>query len=254
MSETANLVTSYASWLRDRIKPSDLGDGVIRVQTPFLDISNDFIEIYVEKKGSSHFLMSDDGYVINDLESRGLEFNTDKRNKLLNIVLNRYGVKLEGKEVFVEANLSNFFEKKHNLIQAVLAIGDFFYMATPMVRSLFWEDVLSWFEEKQVRYTPQIQFRGKTGYSHSFDFVISKSNSYPERIIKIVNRPSKTEFQNLAFAWIDTKENREIETQAIALVNDSNEFNQDILGALTEYDVTPIMWTERNNNLELFTQ
>jgi hypothetical protein len=72
--------------------------------------------------------------------------------------------------------------RKHNLLQAMLAVNDLFFLSIQMVASLFYEDVVSWLDTNEIRYTPNVKFTGKSGYDHLFDFVIPKSRRQPERI------------------------------------------------------------------------
>ena len=64
-----------------------------------------------------------------------------------------------------------------------------FYLAKPMVESLFYEDVISWLDVNDIRYTPKAKFTGISGYDHLFDFVIPKSRRQPERMVQAINRP-----------------------------------------------------------------
>ena len=52
------------------------------------------IEIYVEKRNGA-LLLTDDGYTISDLESSGMNFETEKRKAHLGAILNGFGVRLE---------------------------------------------------------------------------------------------------------------------------------------------------------------
>ena len=98
----------------------------------------------------------------------------------------------------------------------MLAVNDLFYLASPMVSSLFLEDVVAWLDENGIRYTPNVKFTGKRGYDHLFDFVIPKSKKRPERILQAINRPSRDEAGATAFAWIDTREVRASDSRAYA--------------------------------------
>jgi hypothetical protein len=121
-----------------------------------------------------------------------------------------------------------------------------FYLAVPMVASLFYEDVVAWLDLHEIRYTPKVKFTGKTGYDHLFDFVIPKSRRQPERIIQSINRPSRDTAQAVAFAWIDTKEVRSPGSRAYALLNDSEQaVSQGVIDALSSYDVRPVSWSQR---------
>lgn len=71
----------------------------------------------------------------------------------------------------------------------MLAVNDMFCLASPTVASVFYEDVVSWLDVCEVRYTPKVKFTGRSGYDHLFDFVIPKSRRHPERIVRAVSRP-----------------------------------------------------------------
>jgi hypothetical protein len=123
-----------------------------------------------------------------------------------------------------------------------------FYLAVPMVTSLFYEDVAAWLDLHEVRYTPKISFRGKTGYDHQFDFVIPKSRREPERLIQTVNRPNRDTAQAVVLSWVDTKEVRSPDSRAYALLNDSEQtISPSVVDALRSYEVRPVFWSERES-------
>jgi hypothetical protein len=129
----------------------------------------------------------------------------------------------------------------------MLAVNDMFYLATPTVASVFYEDVVSWLDICEVRYTPKVKFTGRTGYDHLFDFVIPKSRRQPERLLRTINRPDRDAAQAVVLAWIDTKEVRPRDSQAYALLNDSEQTVPDAVSdALQSYNVTPIPWSKRD--------
>ena len=70
-------------------------------------------------------------------------------------------------------------------------MNDLFYLAKPVVESLFFEDVVSWLDANEIRYTPAVKFTGVSGYDHLFNFVIPKSRKQPERIVQPINRPTR---------------------------------------------------------------
>ncbi|HEX9020567.1 MAG TPA: DUF1829 domain-containing protein, partial [Nitrospirota bacterium] len=59
-------------------------------------------------------------------------------------------------------------------------------------------------------------------------------------------RPSRDTAQSLAFSWIDTKEVRPPNSRAYAILNDSEHApTVTVLDALKNYDVSPILWSRR---------
>ncbi len=247
IDEIQKLLDQYAAWLRDKTSLRQIKDW-IEITTPYLDRHNDYLQIYIKRDNGS-FVITDDGHTIEDLRMSGCELESKKRKDLLHQTLNGFGVKLVGNELTVHASHDNFALRKHNLVQAILAVNDLFYLAVPMVASLFLEDVTAWLDLHDIRYTPKVKFTGKTGYDHLFDFVIPASKRQPERILQTINRPSRDTAQAVAFAWIDTKEVRPANSTAYALLNDSEQAPSiAVIDALKNYDVRPILWSRREES------
>lgn len=250
ITEMQTMLDEYARWLRDRTTLRQVADWV-EITTPYLDRHNDHLQIYAKKSGQG-WSLTDDGYILNDLEMQGCKLDSPKRQTLLKQTLNGFGIKLDPATSALEVSAAsdNFPARKHSLVQAMLAVNDLFCLASPTVASLFREDVEGWLEQNDVRYTPRASFTGKTGYAHHFDFVIPKSRQQPERIIQAINHPSKDTAQSLAFAWIDTRENRADDSLAIALLNDGeHSVNESVSDALRNYGVTPVLWSKRQEVL-----
>lgn len=244
ITEMQGLIEKYLAWLKDKTSLRQIDDWT-EITTPYLDRHNDYLQIYAKRQNGS-YLLSDDGHVIEDLQQSGCKLDSPKRQALLRVTLAGFGVRLNQDAMEIQASAENFPLRKHNLIQAMLAVNDLFFLAEPVVRSLFYEDVVSWMELHEIRYTPRVKFTGKSGYDHLFDFVIPKSRKLPERILQAVNRPSKDTAQSLAFSWIDTREVRAADSRAYAILNDADRaIPGGVIDALKNYDVTPVLWTRR---------
>ena len=246
IADIRNLLSDYHSWLKDRTVLRQI-DQWVEITTPYLDRHNDYIQIYATEANGG-FLLTDDGYTIDDLEQSGCKLASGKRQNLLKMTLDGFGVQQKGKALQVHASTDNFPPRKHNLVQAMLAVNDLFYLAAPMAASIFYEDVAAWLDVHDIRYTPQVKFTGKTGYDHRFDFVIPKSRQQPERLVRTINRPNRDTAQAVVLSWIDTKEVRTQGSHAYALVNDSErEVPSPVMDALRSYDVRPVAWSQREN-------
>jgi hypothetical protein len=244
IDEVRNLMDEYLVWLKQKTLLREI-NGSVEVTTPYLDRHNDYLQFYV-KHNKNGYILTDDGYIIEDLNRSGCKLDTPKRQDLLKMTLNGFGIQLEHDALVVHATPENFNLRKHNLVQSMLAVNDLFYLAVPMVASLFLEDVTAWLELHDIRFTPKAKFTGKSGYDHLFDFVIPKSRKAPERILQTINRPSRDAAQAVAFSWIDTKEVRSPESRAFALLNDSEQTpSTTVIEALQNYEVRPILWSER---------
>ncbi len=238
------LVEQYPVWLKDRISLREVEDSV-EITTPYLDRHNDYLQIYA-KRVNGGFVLTDDGYVVDDLGLSGCKLDSPKRQAMFDATLNGFGVQTNGNALEVKASPNNFSLRKHNLVQAMLAVNDLFYLASPTVASLFQEDVITWLDLSFIRYTPSVKFTGKSGYDHRFDFVIPKSTAQPERVIRAINRPTRDTAQAMAFSWIDTREVRSPEARAYAILNDSEKtVSENILDAMRNYEVNPVPWSAR---------
>ena len=246
IQDIQRLLDAYHAWLKDKTALRQI-DQWIEITTPYLDRHNDYIQIYA-RKANGGYVLTDDGYTLNDLEQSGCKLQSPKRQELLKMTLNGFGVHLHDNALEVHASPDNFALRKHNLVQAMLAVNDMFYLAVPMVASLFYEDVVVWLDVHDIRYTPKVKFTGKTGYDHLFDFVIPKSRRQPERIIQTINRPNRDTAQAVVLSWIDTKEVRSADSRAYALLNDSEQtVSSNVLDALRIYDVRPVPWSQRES-------
>ena len=242
------LLDRYSAWLKDRTNTRAVGD-TVEITTPYLDRHNDYLQIYA-RRANGGFVLTDDGYVVDDLELSGCKIDSPKRQAMFRMTLNGFGVEANGNALEVKATSDNFSLRKHNLVQAMLAVNDLFYLASPTVASLFHEDVTAWLDLADIRYTPSVKFTGKSGYDHRFDFVIPKSRAQPERVLRAINRPSRDTAQAMAFSWIDTKEVRSSEARAYAILNDSEQgVSESVLDAMRNYEVDPVPWSSRDEAL-----
>ena len=192
MLDCNKIIDEYISWIRDNtvVKTIEEGQSCL-VSSPFLDRHNDHLNIYIVKIGNN-FRITDDGYTINDLKMSGLEINTPKREKIFRTVLNGFGVKTDqNNALYVEASLNNIGQKKHHLLQAILAVNDMYTLSQEMVYSLFKEDVELYLKSNEIYFSKDIKITGKTGFDHNIDFLITASKTKPERLIKTVNNPKR---------------------------------------------------------------
>ena len=161
------MLDQYAIWLRNKTHLREVKD-YIEITTPYLDRHNDFLQIYAKRVNGS-FILTDDGYILDDLEMSGCKIDSSKRKAKFAEVLNGFGVQSNGKVLEVEASAENFPLQKHNLVQAMLAVNDLYFLASPKVPSLFHENVMFWLDRSEVFYTRNVKLTGKSGFAHRFD-------------------------------------------------------------------------------------
>jgi len=250
-ADCQKLIDAYVGWLRQGLSIEEVG-GACELTTPFLDRHNDHLQVYAVRN-NGNILLSDDGYVLSDLRTSGLEIDTQRRRNILDSVLNGFGVRSDGSKLSVEASPANLGQRLHSLVQAMLAVNDMFVMAQPRVASFFFEDVRNFLDSHQVRYSERIKLTGKSGYDHGIDFLISRSQKRPERILQAIGTPKKENI--FAYLWTlnDTRAARRsgTETEAYAFLNDQEQkIGGDIVDALSAYAVIPAIWSEREKFAE----
>ena len=244
IDEIQSLLEQYRTWLRDKTSIRQVNDWV-EITTPYMDRHNDLLQIYA-KRSEDGFLLTDDGYILDDLEQSGWRMEGNHRLGLLIVTLNGFGVQRVGNELQVQVSRESFAQRKHNLVQAMLAVNDLFYLAQPRVENLFYDDVVSWLDSSQIRYVPNAKFTGASGYDHLFQFSIPRSAQQPERILRTINRPTREQAQIAAFSWIDIREVRPERARAYAILNDSaRNVSPNVLEAMRSYEVRPVIWSER---------
>ncbi len=249
VQEIERLLSDYRIWLKDRTTLREVNGSWVEITTPYLDRHNDALQIYV-RSDNGGYVLTDDSYTVRDLESSGCNLDSPKRKDLLAMTLNGFGVKMNKEALEVQATAENFPARKHNLLQAMLAVNDLFYLASPLVQSFFIEDVITWLDNHEIRYTPKIKFTGTSGFDHLFDFVIPKSpkKQQPERIVQAINRPTRECAEAFIYAWGDTREVRPADSRAYAVLNDTGEHkvSSGVLAAFRNYQIKPVLFSRRD--------
>lgn len=244
MTNVEELVNAYLQWLKENITVSELG-GWFEVTTPFLDRHNDHLQIYIKADGNE-IALTDDGYVVKDLAMAGCEVSTPRRRELLETTLAGFGVQLQDQALTARATHQNFAQKKHALLQAMLAINDLFMTSRPTVRGLFAEDVEQFLVSHQVRFVPSVQMTGKSGLAHRFDYVIPRWRDTPERVLETINNPTRGRVTSMLFAWNDVREVRRHPMTLYAIMNDTGRgISGPLVDACTGYGVHVVPWSGR---------
>lgn len=245
MLDMSLMIDDYFQWLRQRTAWRQIGEG-LEITTPYLDRHNDYLQIYLLPTADG-YLLTDDGTILNDLAESGCRVDTPKRQGLLRMTLASYGVQQAGDELQVTTTREQFARNKHNLVQAMLAVNDLFYLAEPTVAAVFAEDVEQWLGEIGASFLTRFKLAGKSGYDHLFDFGLPAGHGRPERLLKVVNHLSKQAVTSAAFAWTDIRATRPEGSQAYVILNDSgSRLPANEIRALKAYDAVPVLWSERD--------
>lgn len=253
--DSQQVINEYLKWMKDNTVARTVEEGQIcAISTPFLDRHNDHLDIYVLKNNGT-IKLTDNGYTIADLKMSGFEINTPKREGILKTALNGFGVKINGNdELYVEASAHNLGQKKHYLLQAILAVNDMFNMAQETVYSLFKEDVELYFQSNDIFFSKDIKLTGKSGFDHNVDFIIPATKNKPERLIKAINNAKKESVLSSIMAFNDINQYRETASKNFVVYNDiEKEVSKEVIGALENYGVKHIPWSKKEQCLMEFS-
>jgi hypothetical protein len=241
-------IEKYLSWLRENIFINELEEGKKWViNSPFLDRHNDYIEIYVLKKAEDTFILTDDGFVYDDLITGGCEpISSPKRKELFKLTLLGFGVSFNEKthEIYIETSMTDVGKNKHKLAQAMLSIGDMFMLASVNVSTIFKEDVKAFFKKKDIPFNYDLKITGKSFIEHNIEIALPLVKNAPETMIKVINNPIKAYAINAIFTFNDIKEIRK-EVNSVVIYNDEQKVAKGFVQALKQYNIECVAWSER---------
>lgn len=125
MLDVEKMKKIYFDWIDKKIQftPSKNQDYII-ITTPFLDMYNDYIELIIERGSTSKYIISDDGYTINELGLLDINLNKkSKRRDYFQSILTNFGVKTKSNELIIEFDdLVQFPDSQNRLTQCMLQI------------------------------------------------------------------------------------------------------------------------------------
>ena len=244
------LKEKYISWLEYEISVNKIGE-YLEVTSPFLDRYNDYLQVYAKIQNDNEIIITDDSYTINNLKMSGIDFNSTKRKQLLTTFINKYRIDLKDDELLVKTDIDDFPRKLLFLMQAMLNIDDMFMLSQNKVASIFLDDVTNFLDEKEIFYSKDVNFIGKSGFLYSYEYLIQRSKTQPERLCKVINNPNKQNFQNTIFMWNDTKETRNYDSKLIVFLNDENKIDSNVMDGFKNYNVDTIPWSRKNDYINL---
>lgn len=245
------LISSYLSWLKNDVSAASLSETISELTTPFLDRHNDHLQVYAERRSADTFLLTDDGYILSELRWAGVETRGSKREELIDGLLVGHGVRLKDRELQTDATTEDLGRRLHNLVQAMLSLDDMFVLSQTPAHPVFLNQVARFFDDREVRYTPDAKFSGKSGFDHLFNFVIPKSRRAPARFVSVMNLARRDRVSNILFAVNDTKSARRDDGKYYAILNDTkNSVAPDVLNAFEAYDVKAMPWSQRHEIID----
>ena len=247
-------VDNYLKWLKNNTLQVQIDKNISRLTFPFVDNNNTATELYIINN-KDNYTITDDGYTFSELELVNFDFNSGRRKSIIDKILNNYAVnKDDDNALYVECTKETLALKKHLLIQCILKINDLTQLSHNNIKTLFNEEVENFMLDNDIRYTKDIVLIGKSKLQSNYDFTIGRSKRAPERIIKLIKSIDSNQVKGTIFSWEDVKENRDYDSQLITIINDPNrKASKDSLNAFKEYNIKPLLWSERDKYKELLS-
>lgn len=245
----------YFKWIRESTTFEDLKSGITRIDVPFLDSSSDEIVMYIVQGKNDLITLTDDGWTIDNLESRGVSISrSPKRKSMLTQQLKSYGVNNEDGELTITTTFDRFAASKHRLLQAILFVNDMFMLAPSTTKGLFFDDVSTYFSAHEIRTTKNMSYVGESGLTHKYEFSIPGINKVPMKLIKTMSAPNNSTFAKAILA--DVEQTRPIlsdPSSFYVFLNDKSNknkdqnisINPDILKLFNMNHISPIIFSER---------
>ena len=82
------LKEKYINWLEKEISVNQIGE-YLEITSPFLDRYNDYLQVYAKLEKDDEIILTDDSYIINNLQMSGIDIKSTKRKQWLESFLNK---------------------------------------------------------------------------------------------------------------------------------------------------------------------
>lgn len=143
------MLDDYTIWLRNEIT-TNFGE-YQELTTPYLDRHNDYLQIYVKAEENGNIILTDDGYIISNLNMSGIKFiKNSSRKQRLDSIISNYGLTLVGDDIVATCTIKNFPKTKHMMLQALLLIDDIFQTNRENTKNFFLEDLSNFFDTNKM--------------------------------------------------------------------------------------------------------
>ena len=253
MFEINQLISEYSLWLKSKISVAKYGE-TYELTTPFLDRYNDFLQIYVTPNKDGELILTDGGYIIDNLQASGVTLKQgSKKLNRINQIAKIFGLNIDNNYcITVVSKESQFPQKKHAMGQAMLAIDELYETEPKAEKDFFVEDVKAYFDSNSIYYSDGVAFEGKSGSTATYDLLFQRNKNHPERLCNIVSRMTESSRNMMIFNWLDIAPVRKSDSMLIVIMNDiSHEIEQKNITAMESYNITPALFSEPEKLLAL---
>lgn len=242
-----SLVSDYLNFLRSEIAVSEVGE-YTEITYPFLDRYNDYLQIYIKSLGNDRYELTDDAYIMNNLEMSGVKM-TPARKKIAESVARSFRVDIKNGSLVMTTTKQSLANHQHLLLQCMLKLDDLYYLSRQNVRSAFQEDIKAYLDSRDIGYTQSVFLVGKSGLPYKYDFLFQKTKRRPSIFCVAHNKLDVAQTKMLLFDWQDIHMNRE-DRQLLVVYNGQVSQPEKGMQILKEYDIRTIDFENKDEFLD----
>lgn len=247
--------TDYLAWIDKThqfydIKSKDTA--IVEFSSPYLDNFGDNITFAIKQKDGIYYV-TDEGYTVWNLGVHGIDVTKrqTKRYQVLKSLLNYYAVDFDehSAEIYIKSTYDKLAQNIHLLNEVLIKINDLSFLNRHAIKSLFQDDVLSYFNANKNMYTffPGFMVVGKSRLLHNMDYVFNTHDG--QKMVKLHRNLEKQNVESTLVSWLDTHEYRMKQYgeggKLSVLISGEKTPKSDYIIALNEYKIDVIDFSKK---------
>ena len=217
----SSIKESFVAYLSEQTSVHDTGGDCI-ITVPMNTIDNRWVDITVESSGTNFFLVHDSGKSSDELFLQGLSLSS-KKEDLLKLIANRYGVEISAGRFMVGCNSDHL---QHSIWAVAHCSG--LAMAEMLKHKPNVEDeavktavggiIRSWGGERGARVQQSVSVKGETS-NHMFDFVTANQNGSVAVNVLVPSSGAFSRAERYGFQGLDIRESYKAYKKMAILAN-----------------------------------
>lgn len=243
------LIFEYIRFFENRINIEELNNS-IAVSIPLLDMHNDCLEFYIEYNNDKTIHLTDDGYLLSELDDIGVSFSkkTSKRNELLYEVLNINNIKLKDNlELTKDFDISRFNIELNSFIQGMVNISNFYLLSSNNVKDTFVNDFESFLNTISNSFKKNVNLPCKSKCTITFDYqIIGKEKS---KYVKVHSNSNNNALASILL-WDDVSSNDKKDDSMVIVIKNDEKMDDSFYNLSKSHNVDVALWKDKNELLE----
>ena len=211
--DSTRIANEWLQSIKDQSRFIPLDGQKIRFNTPFIDPFSDEISLLIVSNFDSTYTISDQGYTIWNLESRGINI-TKKGSTRLNLIKNILNMnQTKSNNTFdiykTVSSRESIAQAINDVLDSVIKVSDLAYSNRNNTRSIFKDDVLEYIAQNKEKFSVDLglSVKGKSNLIYDLDFVFRPQLKI-SKWAKLYTTLNKTITEMIMGIWLDTENYR----------------------------------------------